>query len=401
MSREVDAKETPSPLPPHGDRPRVGILGGGQLGRMIALAARPLEVDVHVFAPGPQAPCAVAPADRWTDAPYDDLDAVRAFAADVDVVTCEFENVPAETAEAAAQQTVVAPDPRVLAIAQDRIREKATFRDAGVPLADFVPFEGDAPPTVTPWEGPGVLKTATGGYDGKGQARVDSLETAIGVWESWQRPRAVLERFVPFESELSVIVARSRSGEVAVYEPFANDHADHILDVTTTPAPVSPLTHERAWRKARAVAEKLEVVGLLCVEMFVLGDGHLLVNEIAPRPHNSGHVTIDACVTSQFEQLLRAILGWPLGSVELRSPAAASANLLGRHWPAGGLDPATLLADPHARLHLYGKGTPRPGRKMGHVTVSAATVSEAERHVRAIRDRLTVGLPDDAARSAG
>lgn len=369
--------------------PRIGILGGGQLARMIALAARPLGLDVDVFAPGPHVPAAPV-ADRWIDADYLDLDRVRAFAREVDVVTCEFENVPALTAETAAQCTRVAPSAEVLAVAQNRVREKRVFQASGVPVADFVVFEEEgARPGAPPWSDRAVLKTATGGYDGKGQAKVTSFADACAVWEGWGRPAAVLERFVDFESELSVIVARGTSGDVAVYEPCANQHVDHILDVSVMPAPLPDLTLERARRKARAVAESLEVVGLLCVEMFVLADGHIVVNEIAPRPHNSGHVTLDACVTSQFEQLLRAILGWPLGSVAMRAPAAASANLLGQLWAKPDPGAGSVLADPEVKLHLYGKHETRPGRKMGHVNALGATADEAERRVREARRRLS------------
>lgn len=369
--------------------PRIGILGGGQLARMIALAARPLGLDVDVFAPGPHVPAAPV-ADRWIDADYLDLDRVRAFAREVDVVTCEFENVPALTAEVAAACTRVAPRAEVLAIAQDRVREKRAFETSGVPIADFVEFvAGGARPAAPGWSDGGVLKTATGGYDGKGQARVASFGEACAVWESWHRPAAVLERFVEFESELSVIVARGTSGDIAVYEPCANRHVDHILDVTVMPAPLSDVTLDRARHKARAVAEALEVVGLLCVEMFVLADGHLVVNEIAPRPHNSGHVTLDACVTSQFEQLLRAILGWPLGSVAMRAPAAASANLMGQLWTTAQVSAEFVLSDPEVKLHLYGKHEPRPGRKMGHVNALGATADEAERRAREARRRLS------------
>lgn len=367
---------------------RIGILGGGQLGRMIALAARPLGLDVDVYAPGPLPPAAPV-ADRWVEGDYEDLDRVREFARGVDVITCEFENVPARTAEAAAECARVAPRSEVLAVAQDRVREKRLFESSHVPVAEYVVFAAEgARPQPPPWSDRGVLKTASGGYDGKGQHKATSFDEACAVWERWGRPAAILERHVDFVREISVIVARSTTGEFAIYEPFANVHRDHILDVTTMPAPVAPITRERARDKARAVAEHLDVVGLLCVEMFELADGHLVVNEIAPRPHNSGHVTLDACVTGQFEQLLRAILGWPLGSVAMRAPAAASANLLGDLWRDGRLDAVPLLSDPDLKLHLYGKHDPRPGRKMGHVTVLASTPEAAVQKVLRAREAL-------------
>lgn len=365
----------------------LGVLGSGQLGRMFALAARRLGYRVAVLAPDDDSPTSQV-ADLSVRAPYDDLDAVARFAAAVDVVTFEFENVPSATVEAAVRHAPVRPNGRLLHASQDRLREKAALTSLGLPVAPHAPIVGDddlaAAPDVVSM--PAVLKTAAFGYDGKGQRRVDSVDALAPAWDELDRSRAVLEQFVDFTAEVSVVGARGLDGSVALYEPFLNHHANHILDVTVVPAPVSEATVRDAHRIARAVLEGFDVVGVLCVEMFLLADGGLVVNEIAPRTHNSGHVTIDAHVTSQFEQQVRAVCGLPLGAVDRVAPAAAMANLLGDVWEDGGARWDAALGDPGVRLHLYGKRDARRGRKMGHLSVLDRDADAAERRARAARD---------------
>jgi len=355
----------------------IGVLGSGQLGRMFAMAARRMGYRVHVLSPESDTPAGQV-ADLEVRAAYDDLDQVARFAQGVDVVTFEFENVPAPAAEAAARFAPVRPDGRVLHIAQQRAREKAFLRDKGFPVTPFarVTAEDDLQAALDAVGLPAVMKTAQFGYDGKGQAKVATREEAERAWRSMGRLEAVLERFITFEREVSVVAARGVSGWVTSFGVIENAHANHILDVSMMPAGVSPSTERRAAEIARGVLEALDVVGVLCVEFFVIGDGDLLINELAPRPHNSGHLTIDACDTSQFEQQVRAVCGLPPGSVELLRPAAM-ANLLGDVWSRGEPDWAAACALPGVHLHLYGKAEPRPGRKMGHLTALAATASEA------------------------
>lgn len=367
----------------------LGVLGGGQLGRMFALAARRMGYRVEVLAPESSSPCAQA-ADWHTRAPYDDLDAVERFAREVEVVTFEFENIPAATAAAAERFAPVRPAGELLHTTQDRLREKRALRGLGLPVAEFLEVSSEehlAAAGELAARG-GVLKTASWGYDGKGQRRVDGAEGLAAAWRELGGARCVLEAFVPFEREVSVVGARGLDGEIALYEPFENAHANHVLDVTLWPARVADATREAARAAARRVLEGLEVVGVLCVELFVLPDGGVVVNELAPRPHNSGHLTIDACETSQFEQQVRAVCGLPLGSTAGARPAAM-ANLLGDLWSRGTPDWAAALAVPGVALHLYGKGEPRPGRKMGHLAACGADLAEAERRVLEARRRLT------------
>jgi len=367
----------------------LGVLGSGQLGRMFAVAARRMGYGVHVFSPRSAPTPTGQVADREFTADYRDLDAVARFARTVDVVTYEFEKVPAETAEAAAGEAPVRPSPRVLHVGRNRIREKETLRGAGLPVTPFAAVrEARATGEVAARVGvPGVLKTTTGGYDGKGQVPVATVEEAGAAWSELGAGEAVYERFVDFDRELSVVAARGVNGRVAVHGPIHNDHVDHVLDVSVCPADVPEAVERRARAIGRAVVEELEVVGVLCVELFLAGDGELLVNEIAPRPHNSGHLTIEAHVTSQFEQQVRAICGLPLGTERQIRPAAM-ANLLGNLWQEGIPDWASLLEHRDAKLHLYGKDDPRPGRKMGHVTVLAENAGEAARRARRARAAL-------------
>jgi 5-(carboxyamino)imidazole ribonucleotide synthase len=367
----------------------VGILGGGQLGRMFAIAARRMGYRVHSFDPTDDCPAGQV-ADVEVIAPYDDLEAARRFARGVDVVTFEFENIPVDTLHTIAKYCPVHPSPDVLQVCQHRLREKNYLSGHGFPVAPYraVANAEELRRALGEIGTPAILKTADFGYDGKGQVRIDSTDQADAAWKSMGRPLGVLEGFVPFCKEISVVSARAASGQVVCYPPAENEHRRHILDVSTVPADISPATARQAVELAAAIAESLGVVGLLAVEMFLVGDDRLVVNELAPRPHNSGHFSFDACVTSQFEQQLRAVCGLPLGDVTLLRPAAM-ANLLGDLWQAGEPDWAAALAFPEVKLHLYGKRDPRPGRKMGHLTALAETAARARE--RAVAARAAAG----------
>jgi 5-(carboxyamino)imidazole ribonucleotide synthase len=368
----------------------LGVLGGGQLGRMFAIAARRLGYRVHTYDPTEDAPTAHV-ADVAVHAPYDDVDRVREFARAVDVVTFEFENVPAASAAAAAEVTLVRPSGRALDVAQHRLREKAFLRERGLPVAPYgeVRSEADLAAAIARVGRPAVLKTAAFGYDGKGQVAIGPQTDPLEAWTSLRRKEAILEAFIDLEREISVIGARGVNGELSFFPPFENAHRHHILDVTVSPADVPARLAGEAVAIMRDVLEGLEYVGLLCIEFFVARDGRLMVNELAPRPH-SGHLTFDACRTSQFEQQVRAICGLPLGSPELLGPAAM-VNLLGDVWQHGEPDWAAALAMPDVKLHLYGKSDPRPGRKMGHITVMSATRDEARDRALEARHLLTRG----------
>lgn len=368
----------------------LGVLGGGQLGRMFTLAARRMGYRIDVLAPEDDTPAGQI-AYREIRAPYDDLDAVERFARGVDVVTFEFENVPAATAEAAARHAPVRPAGSLLHLTQDRAREKEGLRRLGLPTASFahVPDSSALATAAAAIGFPAVLKTCGWGYDGHGQRRVADSAELEAAWRALGQRPCILEGLVPFAAELSVVGARGLDGRMALYEPVLNRHRRHVLDVSLCPAPVPEAVLRRADEIARTVLAGLEVVGVLCVELFLLEDGTLLVNELAPRPHNSGHLTIDAHACSQFEQQVRAVCGLPLGSTERAVPAAAMANLMGDLWDPATPDWEAALADPGVRLHLYGKEVPRPGRKMGHLTVTAATLAESERRVLAARAALS------------
>jgi len=370
----------------------IGVLGGGQLGRMFAMAARRLGYRVHTLAPEHDTPTGQI-ADVEIVAPYDDLDKIREFARGVDVVTFEFENVSAAAADMAEAHAVVRPNGRALQIAQHRLREKTFLRDRGLPVTPFaaVRADGDVAGALGQVGLPAVLKTAAFGYDGKGQvaiARGSSDADVAAAWASLGRTEAILESFIDLQCEISVVAARGVSGEIAAFVPIENAHVRHILDVSVAPATVPQALQRQAIDVTGEVLEALDYIGILCVEFFVTTGGQLLINELAPRPHNSGHLTFDACRTSQFEQQVRAICGFPLGSPELLQPAAM-ANLLGDLWAGGEPDWSGALALPDVKLHLYGKATPRPGRKMGHLTVLAETTDGARARVLAARDALT------------
>ncbi len=342
----------------------IGILGGGQLGRMTAMAAARLGYKCHIFTPEPDSPAAQVAA-ATTVAGYDDAGALDSFAGSVDVVTLEFENIPVEAARRIEGISALYPGPDVLEIAQDRILEKEFLNRIEVRTAPWAAVTGLASLERAVGEigRPAVLKSARLGYDGKGQAAIGVASPLAERLAAVGADRCVLEGFVDFACEISVVVGRGRDGAVVAWPAVENLHVDHILDTTIVPARVSTMVANRAEGTARHIATEIGLVGVLAVEMFVTRDEGVLVNEIAPRPHNSGHWTIDACATSQFEQLVRAVCGLPLGSVERHSDAVMK-NLIGDEvdsWP-------DILAEPGARLHLYGKGETRPGRKMGHVT---------------------------------
>ena len=354
----------------------VGVLGSGQLGRMLSLAARRMGYRVHVFSPDSDSPTGQV-ADREWSAAYGDLDTVGEFARSVSVVTLEFENIPAATVEEVSAAVPVRPGMKALHTAQNRLREKTFLRDGGFPVAPFreVSVREALDVALREIGVPAVLKTAGFGYDGKGQTMLTGAEDLDDAWEALGG-EAVLESWVEFEKEVSVVAARGLDGSFAHYGLVENTHDRHILDVTVAPADVSPEVEREAVEIARAIFEELKVVGTACVEFFVTTEGKLLVNEIAPRPHNSGHWTIEGAATSQFEQQLRAVCGLPLGSTERTRPAAM-ANLLGDAWANGEPDWAKVCSLPGVKLHLYGKEEARPGRKMGHVTALADTPEAA------------------------
>lgn len=372
----------------------LGILGGGQLGRYFVMAAHELGHRVWVLDPDPSSPAGRI-ADRHLVAAYDDADAIAEIADGCAAVSTEFENVPAETLETLALTTVVAPAAAAVSIAQDRIAEKRFLIDAGLPVGPIA-FVDDASAldAVDADLLPGVLKAARFGYDGKAQIRVRTAGELADAFDRLGSVPAVLERLLPLDSELSVVLARSVHGEVAPFAVAENRHVDGILDVSIAPARVPAEQIDEAVALATRVAEALDYVGTLAVELFV-SDGRLLVNEIAPRPHNSGHLTLDATVTSQFEQQVRALCRLPLGSPRAHS-AAVMVNLLGDLWGDDGrTEPAwdTVLAEPGLALHLYGKAEARPGRKMGHLTVIADDVDTA--FTAAMRARSAIGVRDD------
>ena len=342
----------------------IGILGGGQLGRMLALAAARIGFKCHVFAPTPDSP-AFDVVHRVTHADYADTQALDRFAADVDVVTYEFENVPAETATFLAARVPVLPDPKVLATTQDRLAEKNFVAGLGIRTAPYAaagaPSELAA--ALDRIGRPAVLKTRRFGYDGKGQATIDNGTDLAAAWSEVGGQPCIVEAFVPFAREVSVVAARGRDGAVECFDVSENEHRAHILKISRVPADLPETTAHEARRIAEAVADSFAYVGVLAVEMFVLRDGGLLVNEIAPRVHNSGHWTIDGASVSQFEQHLRAVAGWPLAR-PVRRGRVEMINLIGSEID----DFRSWLAVPGACVHLYGKTAVRPGRKMGHVT---------------------------------
>ena len=367
----------------------IGVMGGGQLGRMFAGAARRMGYRVHIFTPEQASPAAQF-ADLATEADYGDENAVRRFARAVDLITFEFENIPAETIAWCAYHCEVRPTGRVLEIAQHRLREKTFLAEHHFPLPQFraVRDRSELESAVELIGRAAILKTAAFGYDGKGQQSIASRDLD-DVWQTRASDDLVLEQAIDFAKEISVIVARDPNAEIKAFPIAENMHRDHILDLTIGPADVSASVAKDAVDLACAISEKLEVVGLLAVEMFVDKSGQVLVNELAPRPHNSGHWSIEGCMTSQFEQHVRAVCGLALGPTDILRPAAM-ANLLGQVWQSGEPDWAAALAIPNVHLHLYGKREPRPRRKMGHLTALAASTMEAGDLVRRARESLCI-----------
>ena len=364
----------------------LGMLGAGQLGRMFAIAAARMGYHVHVFSPRVDSPTGQV-SHRETVADYNDAEALAKFAQSVDVVTLEFENIPSAAIEIIEKYTPVRPSWSVLHITQNRLREKQFLTKIGVPCAPFAEVNtlDDLHAAIQTVGLPAVLKTADSGYDGKGQIIIRSADEVAGAWAHIGEQSAVLEGWIDYQQELSVLVARSTTGEIATCGPIANDHVNHILDVSRFPASELEAVAASAEAIGRTIAERLDLVGLCCVELFLTRDGQLVVNEIAPRPHNSGHLTIEACITSQFEQQVRAICGLPLGSMESHTPAAM-VNLLGDLWQKGEPSWLEVLNVPSSYLHLYGKTEAKPGRKMGHFTVLG---DDAARVACDARDRLT------------
>lgn len=367
----------------------IGVLGSGQLGRMFAISARRMGYRVHTLSPEDDTPTGHI-SDLEINASFDDLDAVRELARGVDVITFEFENVPSSAAEAAAELVPVRPAGAILEIAQNRLREKTFLISNGFPVTRFafVTSMDELARELEAFSSSAILKTAAWGYDGKGQISLSAGSDPEEAWRSLATNEAILEKLVDFDLEVSVVVARSVSGEIRCFEVTANHHTNKILDYSIAPAPLTRQVRRHAIDIARGIAAKLELEGVLCVEMFVTRNGEVLVNELAPRPHNSGHWTFDASITSQFEQQVRAICGLPLGSAEQLRPTAM-ANLLGDLWQRGAPDFEAACRYPEVKLHLYGKTLPRPGRKMGHLTAMADSADEALTMVLAARKAMS------------
>lgn len=380
----------PDSLPPLPPPATLGIIGGGQLERMSILAGRRMGYRFHVIEPKPGSSAAMV-ADVEHVASYDDLDAVREMTRACDRVTMMFENVPDAALRAVdAEGKLAHPSADVLRICQNRRLEKEFLQSNGFPCAPFklVRSAQELEDAVTALGTPSVLKTAAFGYDGKGQYKIGQDSDLAHVWGEMNHPVGVLEKWISFQGEYSVICARSGNGEEAVFPVAENIHRNHILHTTIVPARISPRLEQEARDLAIAIARKINVIGLIAVELFLTEDGTWLVNELAPRPHNSGHYTYDACVTSQFEQALRAVCALPLGDTRLLSPVVM-VNLLGDAWEDGEPDWHALLADRRVRLHLYDKGQPRKGRKMGHFCVVDSDQNAAIKAAKELEQRLS------------
>jgi 5-(carboxyamino)imidazole ribonucleotide synthase len=383
----------------------IGVLGGGPVGRMLTHAAQTLGYRVHVFEPGGPSPAGVA-ANREFTASYEDVAALREFARQADVITCAFENIPADPLHAIAPLVPLFPRVEALHVCQNRQREKAWLRANGFPQVRYAEaLDGDIVAVIGQVGRPCVVKTADFDHDGRGQMKIVSdadLEKAEAIFRG---RRCILERWVDFSCELCVIVARSVAGEVKAFPVSENIHARQVLDVSIVPARISGAIAREAVQLTIAMAEKLGVVGLLAAELFVMPAGDVLVNELAPRPHNGGHWSMDTCETSQFEQLVRAVCGWPLGSVEVREPTVL-VNLLGDLWssprgpstadPVCQPDWSPLLEAPRAKLHLYGEGPARSGRRMGHFTVWDQEVATALARAKELKETLRHGRDRNA-----
>jgi 5-(carboxyamino)imidazole ribonucleotide synthase len=376
----------------------VGVLGGGQLARYAIVAARTMGYRTIVVDPDPSAPAGRVADDHLVTA-YDDPATLRRLELDADVVTTEFENPPATVLDHLAERVRVAPSPASVRVAQDRIAEKKFLGTNGFPVGAYAVLDDgdtsiDSFTSIDPrlFDNGAVVKTARLGYDGKGQRRVSNPAELYAAWGELGGVPSVVEAFLSLETELSVVVARTVDGRVEPWEVAENRHVDGILDLTVVPAQVSSVLADRAVGLAVAVADALDYVGVLAVELFVVDDD-LLVNEIAPRPHNSGHWTLDGSATSQFEQQIRAVCGLGLGRTNMTVASIAMVNLLGELWSNGDPDWTPVLDDPRAKLHLYGKSVARRGRKMGHLTVVSDVASEAAERAIALRAAIVANQP--------
>ena len=377
----------------------IGVLGGGQLGRMLTIEAKRMGYRVHVYSPTYDSPAGQV-ADLEIQADFNDEQAIKAFARHADVITLEFENVPVKALELATEFTPVYPGTEPLHITQNRIREKYFLQSNGYPVTQFMKVCSLGELQVAFQEiKKGVLKTAEFGYDGKGQEKVDEGSNLNAIWERLDSSELIFESWVDFDFEFSVIGARNQAGAVAVYEPIQNEHRNHILDLSFAPAKISSESATDAKNMISQLMQDLDYVGVLCVEFFACKDGTFLVNEIAPRPHNSGHLTIEAFQTSQFEQQLRALCGLPLGSTCQLKPAAM-ANLMGDIWDNGEPRWDLGICLPSVSLHLYGKSMPSKGRKMGHITSVGSTVEEAIEKVKMARSLLGMDLNQEVSQIA-
>lgn len=366
----------------------IGIIGNGQLGRMSAIEAKKLGYTVYVYGPGIHSPAGQV-CDLEVNGAYDDVDLISSFAQGCHVITFEFENIPADILSAIQTLTPIHPDPEVLQISQNRLTEKNWFSGKGFPTTPYasVRSAADVAAQMEKWKSRAVLKTLTLGYDGKGQAKLHSPSDAESAWNGLNAKTAILEQWVDFQAEISVIVARNAHGQVAVFPVFENSHRNHILDTTFFPARLDESIQKEAIRIASDVAEHMGLIGLLTIELFVDRSGNLLINEIAPRPHNSGHVTFNTGPVSQFEQHIRAVCGLPLGSTQ-SALQGVMINILGDSWKGGEPVWSSLLSLPSVHLHLYGKTDPKPGRKMGHVTITGNPVDRSL--INKVRDILKI-----------
>ncbi len=355
----------------------LGMLGGGQLGRMFIMAAQTLGYRVTVLDPSADCPAGCV-ADRFLCADFTDTKAIQELGATCAAITTEFENIPATSLSILAESCIVSPDAQSVSIAQNRIYEKQFLLENGFSVAPFVVIQdyNDITTTIPAELFPGILKVSQFGYDGKGQIRVSNKTELNAAFSDLKEKRCVLELLMPLNCEISVVLVRGGDGTITVFPVSENQHVHGILDISITPARVSQETAQQAQETAIQVAKKLDYRGVLCIEFFVLDDGQLLINEIAPRPHNSGHYTIDACITSQFEQQVRSLCGMPLGNTDMHC-AAVMVNLLGDLWQRKEPDWKSVLQHPLAKLHLYGKREARPKRKMGHYTVLDTTTDAA------------------------
>lgn len=366
----------------------LGVIGGGQLGRMLLMAAREMNIRSVVWTGGHEAP-AIEIANHIIDKPFDDAAALEEFCATATIATVEFENIPVTTLEGVEAKIPLHPSPQAVGICQNREREKNFLKEKGIPCADFEMItSAEDLAGAMKRIGPGMLKTADFGYDGSGQIRVKGDEDAAEVWKQFDAPRGVYEQWIAYEREVSVMVARGAHGETACYPLGENRHREQILDITLVPAQVDDSVAEQAAEIAVKVAVAMDYRGIMGVECFLMPDGQLLVNEMAPRPHNSGHYTMEACIHSQFDQQLRAVLGLPLGSTRLLSPVVML-NLLGDLWrgPTEAPDWQPLFDDGSATLHLYGKAKASPRRKMGHANILGDSVADAQKRALALKQR--------------